>query len=511
MSRPILTTALSALLTAITTTAGCNTASAREVYVDANAAGAQKGTKAAPYKSLKEALSRCGSGSTLRVAAGTYRGDLTIKGRQITMLGGFGAGFAGRDPAQNKTVLSGTGKDAVLTLIDAGKTTIDGFVIKGGGGKLSKSALLGGGVYISGGDVTISTCVIEKNKTTRAKRDLRLGGGIFARGGSLTLRDSVIRHNTSERGGGISMMEQRRARIIGNRIEHNVGIGDHGGGLYVQCNDLLLEKNVLRKNEIGRKIGWGWGGALCLVTKTSRARLTRNYVTENFAAGKGSGYFIDDESSAVIEDELIMANSCAENGGSAIFVDGLSKGKGTTIKVTRSTIINHPCGGAAAGNALHVNLSSKAEIVDSVLINNGKKPVSAAEGSSFTIKRSLIDDRQIKGDKLVYDKPTFIAPEKGDVRLKALVGGIKPGVSWSLPSLLRRATKGASAAPPQREVKAADRSTPKTASTAKTKQQDCSVGGPRDLRFPPPLAALLLLHLLGRRRRRSRTEAPRAV
>jgi hypothetical protein len=486
--------ACAALSTALLLVASCKTASAREIYVDISAA-AGDGSKTKPYKSLKRALSRAGSGSTLRVAAGKYKGAFLIEGRSVTLLGGFAKGFASRDPKGQRSVLTGAGADSVLTLLSAGKTKVDGFVITGGGGsqRSGSSTIHGGGVYISGGSPTLSNCVIENNRTTRKKGEIQqFGGGVYAQSGSLTLLDNVIRANTAKRGGGVGLMELKRAVLRGNRIEGNVAVGDHGGGVYAACKDLLFERNVLRGNEVGRKIGYGWGGGVTIIGKSTRAIFRRNYLTKNFAASLGSAYFIDDESQATVEQDLIVGNTCAPEGGTAIFVDGLDPTKGSRARIVKTTIGDHPCGGAVAGNAVRADQSSTVQIVGAVLWNNGKKPLSQGKKSTIAISRSLVDDSSVKGDKLVHGKPAFAAPGKGDYRLSKAVDGIKPGVAWSLAEQ-RKGQSGASVTPPQSKkptvvaAGAAPSSSPKSQGGAK---QDCAVAAtPR----PTGLAAILML------------------
>ncbi|MCK5796200.1 MAG: right-handed parallel beta-helix repeat-containing protein, partial [Deltaproteobacteria bacterium] len=379
----------------------------RILYVSAQAGARGRGTRTRPYRSLKRAIAVARDGATVRVTRGTYEGDLVIKKRTLTVIGGYvGTHFDRRDIVKARSVIQGTGRDAVVSLIRAGKTRIDGFVIAGGGGSTrdDPKASHGGGVYVMGGAPTIAHCLIEKNRTTRKGSDIEeAGGGVFAREGDLVLEDSVIRANISKRGAGIALFEMRHAKIRRNVIEDNIALGDHGGGVYAICRDLVIAGNLVRRNEVGRKIGYGWGGGVATISKGTRVRFSKNIVTGNFAASLGSGYFIDDESDAVIEQDLIVGNRCAPEGGTAIFVDGLDPTKGSRARIIGTSIVNHPCAGVAKGNAVHADQHSSVTIVRSVIWNNGDRALSMGKRAKITIARSIIQEKRFSGEGVVHD------------------------------------------------------------------------------------------------------------
>ena len=149
-----------------------------------------------------------------------------------------------------------------MTLIEAGESTIDGFRITGGTQSvLPEYGDLGGGIYIQGGAPTIANNLIEGNDTrsgTPGDSD-PIGGGIFSDGANVSILANVIRGNTSGRGAGVAITGGS-PKVIGNTVADNVGVADHGGGLYIAATDAQIEGNLIIGNEIGRDAGLrlGW-------------------------------------------------------------------------------------------------------------------------------------------------------------------------------------------------------------------------------------------------------------
>lgn len=482
------------------------------LHVSAAAARGGDGSKARPFRSLRKALGKAPSGATVRVAAGVYRGNLLVRGRTVELLGGYSADFARRAPRSLASVLQGNGKDAVLTLLAAGSSLIDGFVIKGGGGSKRRRPhyIYGGGVYVEGGQVTIAHCRIEGNRT-RGKPAEQAGGGVYATAGVLTLRENVIHGNHSKRGGGVALLEMRRALLEGNTISANVAEGDHGGGVYAAGKDLRFVANLVRDNEVGRPVKYGWGGGITVIGKGTKARMSKNVLTNNYAASLGSAYFIDDESDAVLSDELIYRNRCAPEGGTAIYVDGLDPRRGSRARIERSTIVSHPCAGQRAGNAVRGEQGSRVEIIGSVLWDNGAKELTVDRTSRLTISRSLVQGKQVRGSGLVHAAPRFRDAKRGDYRLAAPVAGQSFGVAWDPAEQQKKPAvpraKASELAPKTTAVSASAAASSQPSAPASrpsptaTKSDGCALNpGSRDL-TPSGLLVLALALLAGLRRR----------
>ncbi len=247
---------------------------------NAQASEVEHGSKAKPFSTIGAALAAAADGDTIAVAVGDYPENVLVRDRAIHLYGGYSADFSVRDPATNVTTIQGDGTDSVVSLVESGDSTVDGFRITGG----TRSVLpgygdLGGGIYIQGGSPTIANDLIEGNDTrppTPGGSD-PLGGGIFADASNVSILDNVIRGNTSGRGGGVAITGGS-PRVIGNIVQDNVGVADHGCGLYIAATDAEISGNRITGNEIGRALGYGWGGG---VGQGSSAQLSFDEVTGN--------------------------------------------------------------------------------------------------------------------------------------------------------------------------------------------------------------------------------------
>jgi hypothetical protein len=104
---------------------------------------------------IQAAIDQAGMGDHIQVGAGTWREQLTLNGRGLTLEATQGAA---------RTTLDGTGlAGAVLTVHDdaAGRTVIRGFTITGGTGIASHynpSVTVGGGLVIRTSSPLIEKC-----------------------------------------------------------------------------------------------------------------------------------------------------------------------------------------------------------------------------------------------------------------------------------------------------------------------------------------------------------------
>ena len=127
-------------------------------YVDQAGVPPGSGTLNDPYTRIQFAIDRPTTlpGDTLRVAPGTYVGNVDFQGKSLRLWAPFGA---------DQTVLDGAGSGSVVTIAngEGAGTWIDGFTITNGAGTLFEGLLRGGGLFLDGTTVLLTNSRIEAN------------------------------------------------------------------------------------------------------------------------------------------------------------------------------------------------------------------------------------------------------------------------------------------------------------------------------------------------------------
>ncbi len=230
------------------------------------------GTADAPYGAINDAIAAAQSGDVVQVAAGTYRenvalgrlGDLTD--RNLILLGGFDPdGFGTRDAGTHVSLIDGAFENPGVSIhVDSdGDTVLDGFHITRGRGL---------GLTWEDGDGA--------------------GGGVriqFMGDGRVTVSHNVIYDNESA--DHTSMEYETR-----------------GGGIHADFEDwegdstgeVLILDNIVRDNRASRGAGINVRGA--------RATIAGNLIEANQGHGDhGGGLYISTDAT-VVEDNIIRGN-----------------------------------------------------------------------------------------------------------------------------------------------------------------------------------------------------------
>lgn len=401
-------------------------APAAEIYVNAASAGGETGAKAAPFRTVQAAISAAKNGDTIRVAAGAYVQNIRVESKNIGLEGGYGSDWS-RDIEKNTTTLTGAGGDAVVTILDS-EATIDGFRISGGAGSTEELpySAHGGGIYCRGGEVTISNNTIEENNIRSADpgANVNFGGGIYILDAtSATILNNVIRGNLADRGAGIALFGPK-ALIQGNIIEGNIASGDHGGGLYLAVVNGLVTENIIRGNEVGRELTYGWGGGVIVFNAGNFVELSFNVLYENYAAGYGAAEFVDEGAKADIHHELIYGNVSKDacEVVSAIALDGGADANGAVIgseaTISHCTVVGNICENSTRGNGLQVENRSVAAVTNSIFWDNGGDDFWADGTATLTVTYTDSEE-PMTGEGNISADPLFAKPSDADFRLRS--------------------------------------------------------------------------------------------
>lgn len=419
---------------------GATAGSPSVICVRAGAGSGGTGTAGAPFASINAALAVATPKDVIQVAVGTYSENVAIGTEinalvqtEITLLGGFSPDFTSRNASQFRSVIDGKGGAPAVQfhLQSNGKTVLDGFRITGGKGLGNNSENgngRGGGIFVEilgNGEVLLSHNEIYGNQTSKLEDEQR-GGGIHTDGqdydGSkpvIRIEDNVIHNNQAGRAAGINVTG-RQATILRNVVEANRAHSDHGGGIYVSTESAAeVADNVVRGNEIGATVKYGYGGGIIIAA--APAELHGNIVAGNYAPTNGSGVFWDEGAKGTMREDLIFANSCPSEArsGTALYVDGGAAP--SVVALDHVTIAGHNCPFEAPnGAAILVEASSKVTIKDSILWNNSREFQTLDKGS-FTIQNSITS---VAGSGNKSTDPQFVDPAAGNFRLKAGSGAI---------------------------------------------------------------------------------------
>jgi parallel beta-helix repeat protein/predicted outer membrane repeat protein len=301
----------------------------RIIYVDADANGANNGTSwEDAFNYLRDALAGASSGSEIWVASGIYKPDANTNEANgsglrtatfqlmsgVLLKGGY-AGYGELDPdARNvelyKTILSGDldGNDIEVAnphdmwlepsrvensyhvVTGSGTDTtavLDGFTIIGGNANDNHNEM-GGGMYNSAGNPTVSNCIFTGNWASWDA--LGGGGGMGNYYSNPTISNCTFSDNAA-----------------------SCWIGGGGGGMYNEYSDPMLINCTFGGNTAAS----GYGGAMWNIW--SNPTLANCTFTENFASEDGGAISNDYGSFQPVLTGCTFSGNIAAVDGGAIY------------------------------------------------------------------------------------------------------------------------------------------------------------------------------------------------
>lgn len=368
-------------------------ATSATVYVDRNAAGTEAGTLAAPFKTLAKAMQSAASKGVIWVAAGTYKENVDVPDKNLAVYGGFAAGFASRTDACATIVEAANVAEPVLKASSTVKSfRLDGLTVQKG----ARGLTVDGDNSVQA-TFTIANAVFAEN----GKTDVEGGGASFDRVNAKITR-SVFRDNRAAKGAAVVCVGDVSVTIDGSLFERNIGYSDHGGALYLSPTAGTVTHNAFRGNEIGKGVGYGWGGAV-IVFKAGAAPVKTDFAYNVFTdnlAGVGGAVFVDDGATITMSHDIVYRNrSYLENGvarGGALYADGLSgPTTGSTLVGDHLTVAFNTldeAGQPAAmtrGGSVFVETYSKVTFTNSIFWKNGNEALFGDPTTSIAVSYSV--------------------------------------------------------------------------------------------------------------------------
>lgn len=392
-------------------------------------AGAATLSVPSSYRTIGAAIAAARNGDTVSVSPGTYRENISIVGKRITVRSVSGPGV---------TVIAGNpGRTPVMIQnIPAGTMTLQGFRIVSG----SAPSGQGGGITIANyASPTIRGNELVSNRSND-------GAGILVYNNSHpTITGNNIHHNTAARfGGGVFAVINSNPKITGNTISSNRAYG--GGGVYLE-NDVSRPSARSAPSVTGNKItsnvssqaGGGimlrtgvnaviakntitgnsspYGGGIEVETTGSTPRITGNVITGNSAltsaawpgSGSGGGIAVFGWSRPIISHNSIIGNRTTRFGGGIVLAEG-SVSTVNANNIAKNTVIDTGSGPGGGGiylanseatiqnNALRQNSAplgggvafvgtGSLVLVNNTIVSNASRAGSAASGGGLFVAK----------------------------------------------------------------------------------------------------------------------------
>lgn len=209
---------------------GAQAATINHTY-DGSKTAAENGT------ALQDAIDAASSGDEIKVQAGTYIGNFTMK-EGVNVSGGWNAGFT--EQTDYATVLDANASGRVVNQAAAFSTLTvwSNLTIQNGKFTSQQTDKAGAGVFLCDKG-QVKHCLIQNNLFDAASGEAS-GGGVYENGytTSVLVDDCIIRGNTASHGGGVRICGVIQNSIIENNtttINACGGVQLHYGGAMYNC------------------------------------------------------------------------------------------------------------------------------------------------------------------------------------------------------------------------------------------------------------------------------------
>jgi len=266
----------------------------RAYYIKPSGSETSKGLSWSEPTTLKAALENAVAGSTLHLAAGTYKVDGEISStddlgvtstvktfavtKNISIIGGYPANAstgATADPSANATILDGEGTAPHVLVVAAPK--IDG------------EQVLLSGLTITGGCNSADAASVAINECTAAGN---YAAGLLMLGTSVKVQNCTITKNSGVHAVGV-YSSRSDVEFEGGVISENTGTGNGAGAWFASETDLEMDGTVIKDNSTTAIVGglYLYAGA----ESEMKAEIKNTTISGNTATGNIGGVYVRDD------------------------------------------------------------------------------------------------------------------------------------------------------------------------------------------------------------------------
>jgi hypothetical protein len=219
------------------------------LYVD-GATGVDAGdchTATAPCQTIGYAIGMAGSGEAVLVAAGTYNENLEVRGKDITVRGGYSISGTQWLAGTGTTSVDGGQAGRAFLIHDASNVTLEDVTITGG--IAPEEACWGGGVQVTNGSATLRRTIVRGNQAlcTTGQTGGGSGAGLSVNAdegpASLFIEDSFILDNLAGDHGSAVAMDH--VHVV---LTNVVIAGNNYHQLAVHMSDFTLVNSTIADN-----------------------------------------------------------------------------------------------------------------------------------------------------------------------------------------------------------------------------------------------------------------------
>jgi subtilisin family serine protease len=327
---------------------------------------------------ISDAMNCAAVGDTIKVLGGHNLGATTMQGKNLQILGGYDASYAGRDVVGNPSLIQGLPTGPALQFFGAvtSDCVVDGFAVSGGGGRtfadIPYSGKYGGGIMLNQHSPTLRNFTVSGNSVGNSTT-LGLGGGIAMYNSTAVLENFTVTGNSGMYGAGIFIYEGAptltNVTIDGNTLrQDNLTYPPRGGAMHIIDAAPMLT-DVTCDNHTDAEKGGGIYAAG--VNSTPSLTMTGGSVSGNSAKTNGAGICILggalDLTDVVIDGNVQNAAATFMNGG-GLFADGATV---AIDGVTATGNSAHAGGGIQMINSPDVSVANTLVAGNTALIYGG--------------------------------------------------------------------------------------------------------------------------------------------